>query len=299
MRISSHQYHLNVLRTINAGTADYNKYSVQLATNERIAKPSDDPLGKVMLLTLDNQLSALEQYKSNMDQVEYNLGQSESQLSSMVNIVYNLIDNATSAADGTMGENEIQALGEEMSNLFPAIVDLLNAKDGEGRYFFSGSKTDVMPFQKDASGQYQYMGDGNVRQVSVSADSNVLSNVTGDKIDPGCTFLNQMQDYLNLLSTDPTNSSIGDESRSVMDGLNGFLQTITNQLTKIGAVRSSIEEFQMGNDDIAVYTQGLRDDISQVDYAETYIKMNESVNSYQSTLKIYTRVSELSLFSLL
>ncbi|MCH1929377.1 flagellar hook-associated protein FlgL [Shewanella sp. A25] len=299
MRISSHQYHLNILRTINAGTADYNKYSVQLATNERIAKPSDDPLGKVMLLTLDNQLSELEQYQSNMEQVEYNMGQSETQLSSMVNIVYNLIERATTAADGTMGENEIQALGEEMNNLFPAIVDLMNAKDGEGRYFFSGSKTDVMPFQKDADGRYQYMGDTNVRQVSVSANSTLTSNVTGDNIDPSCSFLNQMQDYLNLLSSDPTNAAVGDESRAVMDGLNDFLQSVTNQITKIGAVRSSIEEFKIGNDDIAVYTQGLRDDISQVDYAETYIKMNESVNSYESTLKIYNRVSQLSLFSLI
>ncbi|MDF0535733.1 flagellar hook-associated protein FlgL [Shewanella sp. A32] len=299
MRVSSHQYHQNIIRSINQGTTDYNRLSVQLATNQRIAKPSDDPLGSVMLLTLDGELSSIKQYQSNMNDVEYTLGQQETQLTGAVNILNSMQELTTTAADGSMGETEIAALGQQMNVLFPAIVDLLNAKDGDGRYYFSGSLTDVQPFQQDAAGQYQYLGDSNIREVSVSADSNVSSNVVGSDIDPGATFLNQMQTYLNLLTTDPANPSVGDESRTMMDGISSFLQRVTDQLTKVGAIRDSLESIKQGNDDIAVYTQGLRDDISQVDYAETYVKMNESVASYESTLKVYNRVSQLSLFSMI
>lgn len=299
MRVSSHLYHQNIIRNINNGTQSYNDYSVQLATNKRIQKPSDDPLGSVMLLTLNSQLSTLDQYQSNMDQVEYTLGQQETQLSSITNILYNLVDLTTTAADASMGEDEIGALAQQMSVLFPSVVDLLNAKDGDGRYYFSGSQTDVMPFQQDAAGRYQYMGDSNIREVAVSEDSKVTSNVTGDAIDPNADFLNQMNDYLNLLTATPGDATVGDQSRAMIDGINGFLQSLTNQITKVGSTRASLEEIQMGNQDIGVYTQGLKDDISQVDFAETYIKLNETVNSYESTLKVYNRVSEISLFSLI
>ncbi|KFZ38193.1 flagellar hook-associated protein [Shewanella mangrovi] len=299
MRVSSHLYHQNIIRNINNGTEAYNKYSVQLSTNQRIAKPSDDPLGSVMLLTLNNQLSTLDQYQSNMDQVEYTLGQQETQLSSTINMLYNLIDLTTTAADASMGESEISALAQQMNVLFPAVVDLLNAKDGDGRYYFSGSQTDTMPFQQDAAGNYQYMGDSNIRSVAVSEDSKVTSNVTGDTIDPNGNFLNQMTSYLQLLTTTPGDATVGDQSRAMIDGLNGFLQSVTNQITQIGATRASLEQIQNGNQDIGVYTQGLKDDISQVDYAETYVKLNETVTSYESTLKVYNRVSEISLFSLI
>lgn len=299
MRVSSHLYQQNIIRTLNQGTVDYNRLSVQLATTQRITKPSDDPLGSVMLLTLDGELSSIKQYQSNMNDVEYTLGQQETQLSSVVNILNSMQEMATTAADGSMGETEITALGQQMGVLFPAIVDLLNTTDGDGRYYFSGSLTNVMPFQKDLSGQYQYQGDSNIRQVAVSSDSKVISNVVGSDIDPGASFLNQMQDYLTLLNTDPGNATIGDESRNMMDGINSFLQGVTDQLTKIGATRASLESIKQGNDDIAVYTQGLRDDISQVDYAQTYVKLNETVASYESTLKVYNRVSQLSLFSML
>lgn len=299
MRVSSHLYHQNIIRNINNGTQAYNDYSVQLATNKRIQKPSDDPLGSVMLLTLNSQLSTLDQYQSNMDQVEYSLGQQETQLNSAVNILYNLVDLTTTAADASMGDDEISALAKQMSVLFPAVVDLLNAKDGDGRYFFSGSQTDVMPFQQDAAGQYQYMGDSNIREVAVSEDSKVISNVTGDAIDPNADFLNQMNDYLNLLTSTPGDATVGDQSRAMIDGINGFLQSLTNQITQVGSTRASLEDIQNGNQDIGVYTQGLKDDISQVDYAETYIKLNETVTSYESTLKVYNRVSEISLFSLI
>lgn len=299
MRVSSHLYQQNIIRTINQGTADYNRLSVQLFNNQRITKPSDDPLGSVMLLTLDGELSSIKQYQSNMNDVEYTLGQQETQLSSVVNILDSMQQMTTTAADGSMGETEIAALAQQMDVLFPAIVDLLNAKDGDGRYYFSGSLTNVMPFQQDLAGQYQYMGDSNIRQVAVSSDSDVNSNVVGSNIDPSATFLNQMQSYLNLLTTDPANASVGDESRAMMDGINSFLQRVTDQLTQVGATRASLESIKQGNDDIAVYTQGLRDDISQINYAETYVKLNESVASYESTLKVYNRVSQLSLFSMI
>ncbi|MBU1310746.1 MAG: flagellar hook-associated protein FlgL [Gammaproteobacteria bacterium] len=296
MRVSSNQYHLTTIRNIQQTTAEYSKLSTQLATNQRIQKPSDDPLGSVMLLTLNGELTKLEQYQANMDAVHFNLGQQESQLNSIVNTLFSVQEIVTTAADGAMGQAELQAFAQELSVLFPAIVDLLNAKDGNGNYYFSGSLTGVKPFEPDAGGVYQYLGDDSVRQVAVSDNSSVPSNILGSDLVPGVTFLNEMQTYLDLISTAPV-AGVGTESRDLLGHINDFMASVSGEVTRIGGTLASLDEMALGNADIALFTEQLRDDIKEVDYPEAYVNMNQALASYESSLKVYSSVSKLTLFS--
>ncbi|MEE2024039.1 flagellar hook-associated protein FlgL [Alkalimonas mucilaginosa] len=296
MRVSSNQYHLNTIRNIQQATAEYSKLSTQLGTNQRIQKPSDDPLGTVMLLTLNSELTKLEQFKANMNAVHFNLGQQETQLSSIINTLYSVQEIVTTAADGSMGQAELQAFSQELSVLFPAIVDLLNATDGNGNYYFSGSLTDVKPFERDALGVYQYQGDDRVRQIAVSDNSSVPGNIVGSALDPGVNFLNQMQDYLDLISSAPA-GGVGDESRAMLAHISSFMATVNGEVTRIGGTLASLDEMAMGNDDIALFTETLRDDIKNVDYPTAFVQMNQAMASYESSLKVYSSVSRLTLFS--
>ncbi|MEN3160143.1 flagellar hook-associated protein FlgL [Alkalimonas sp. NCh-2] len=296
MRVSSNQYHLNTIRNIQQATAEYSKLSTQLGTNQRIQKPSDDPLGTVMLLTLNSELTKLEQFKANMNAVHFNLGQQETQLSSIINTLYSVQEIVTTAADGSMGQAELEAFSQELSVLFPAIVDLLNATDGNGNYYFSGSLTGVKPFERDALGVYQYQGDDRVRQIAVSDNSSVPGNIVGSALDPGVNFLNQMQDYLDLISTAPV-AGVGDESRAMLAHISSFLATVNGEVTRIGGTLASLDEMAMGNDDIALFTETLRDDIKNVDYPTAFVQMNQAMASYESSLKVYSSVSRLTLFS--
>ncbi|NRQ42920.1 flagellar hook-associated protein FlgL [Rheinheimera sp. YQF-2] len=296
MRVSSNQYHLTTIRNIQQSTAEYSKLSTQLATNQRIQRPSDDPLGSVMLLTLNSELTKLEQYKKNMDAVHFNLGQQETQLSSIVNTLGSIQEIVTTAADGSMGQAELEAFSQELSVLFPAIVDLLNAKDGNDNYYFSGSLTDVKPFERDGAGVFQYNGDDRVRDVAVSDNSSVPANIVGSELDPGVNFLNEMQTYLDLISTAPA-AGVGNESRDMLNHISTFLGTISGEITRIGGTLASLDEMELGNDDIALFTETLRDDIKEVDYPEAYVQMNQAMAAYESSLKVYSSVSKMTLFS--
>lgn len=298
MRISSHQFHLNSIQNIQFNTKNFNEASVQMSTNQRINKPSDDPLGAVMLLNLDAELGELSQYESNMSAVNFNLGQQEVQLNAIVNQIYSLQSLITTAADGTMGTSELKALGQEMAMTFPAIVDALNATNSDGGYYFSGSETKTKPFTLDASGKYIYNGDDQVRNVAVSQDSSVPSNITGNNLDPDAEFLNAMQDYLQVI-TNPPAEGVGDQSRDMIDMLGVFTGTITSELTNIGGTLSSLDSLTISNEDISTFTTQLRDEVSTIDYPEAFIKLNESLAAYESSMKVYSRVTSLSLFSLI
>ena len=288
--------HLNSIKNIQSNTENFNEKSTQLATNKRILKPSDDPLGTVMIMNLGSEIKSLEQYKTNMDAVNFSLGQQEVQLTGIVNQIYSLQSLITTAADGSMGESEIKALGQEMSVAFPAIVDLLNATDSDGKYYFSGSKTDEQPFQIDATGNYVYTGDDIVREVAVSDDSSVKNNIVGNDLDPGAGFLNAMQDYLVDVNNPPA-GGVGNQSRVMIDKLADFLGTISSQVTTIGSTMASLDSITTSNLDITTFTVNLQDDLSAVDYPEAFISMNESMAAYESSMQVYSTVSKLSLFS--
>ena len=296
MRISSHQFHLNSIKNIQHNTAEFNKASVQLSTNERISKPSDDPLGAVMLLKLESEIESLSQYQSNMDAVNYALGQQEVQLTGIVNQSYSLQELITTAADGSMGTEQLKALGQEMRVIFQGMLDLMNAQDGEGRYLFSGSETNNKPFIQDAAGDYIYNGDERIREVAVSPDSSVLTNIVGSDLDPNADFLNAMKDYLDLIDNPPA-AGVGNESRTMINNLSDYLGHITGEITVIGGTMASMDSLATSNQDINTFTTNLRDDISAVDYPEAYIRMNESMAAYESSMQVYANVTQLSLFS--
>ncbi|RRJ20251.1 flagellar hook-associated protein 3 [Rheinheimera mesophila] len=296
MRISSSQYHETAIRNIQTSSAKYSQLSVQMATNERITKPSDDPLGSVLVLRLDSELTSLEQYGKNMELVTYTLSQQETQLSSINNLLLSVQSLVTAAADASYGEDELQAMANELAVLMPGIADLLNAKDGDGNYLFAGSQIDQQPFIKDATGQYIYQGDALVRKVAVSSNTLVDANIVGSDLVPGATFLNDLQDYVALLQAPPA-AGVGTESRTMLDKLSTLLGDTTAAITKIGGIVSSLESLEFTNTDIALFTENLRDDLTAVHYPTAYIEMNNALASYESTLKVYSSVSQLSLFS--
>ena len=296
MRISSSQYHDTAIRNIQLSSQKYSQLSVQMATNERITKPSDDPLGSVLVLRLDSELTSLEQYGKNMELVTYSLNQQETQLSSINNILLSVQSLVTAAADASYGEDELKAMANELAVLMPGIADLLNAKDGDGNYLFAGSEIDQPPFVKDGSGQYVYQGDSLVRKVAVSPNTLVDANIVGSDLVPGAAFLNDLQDYVALLQAPPATGA-GDESRAMLDKLSGMLGNTTSAITKIGGIVSSLESLEFTNADIALFTENLRDDLTAVHYPSAYIEMNNALASYESTLKVYSAVSQLSLFS--
>ena len=296
MRISSSQYHETAIRNIQTSSQKYSQLSVQMATNQRITKPSDDPLGSVLVLRLDSELTSLEQYGKNMELVTYTLSQQETQLSSINNLLLSVQSLVTAAADGSYGEDELKAMANELAVLMPGIADLLNAKDGNGNYLFAGSEIDQQPFVKDGTGQYIYQGDALVRKVAVSSNTLVDANIVGSDLVPGATFLNDLQDYVALLQAPPAGGA-GNESRAMLDKLSTMLGNTTSAITKIGGIVSSLESLEFTNTDIALFTENLRNDLTAVHYPSAYIEMNNALASYESTLKVYSSVSQLSLFS--
>ncbi|MEA5003688.1 MAG: hypothetical protein VB081_09335 [Christensenella sp.] len=65
MRITNSMMIDNLLSNLNAGMRRVGKYNDQLASNRKIVKLSDDPIGVLSSLNARQQIRRLEQYQNN------------------------------------------------------------------------------------------------------------------------------------------------------------------------------------------------------------------------------------------
>ena len=123
----------------------YNKLAEKIASLKEINRPSDDPIGMNRVLNLRESRASVEQYTRNMDGCESWLTITESKLSAAgelladARVVAIAQSTATETAEGRSSEaGTVQQLIDEM-------LTLANSKY-DGRYLFSGAKTEEAPF---------------------------------------------------------------------------------------------------------------------------------------------------------
>ena len=84
LRASDAQLNQLMTQSLQKNNLDINFVFEQMSTGKRIQSLSDDPIDSINLLNLERQLTAIEQYKTNVDNVKTNLSIQEGALQGIV-----------------------------------------------------------------------------------------------------------------------------------------------------------------------------------------------------------------------
>jgi len=169
MRISTSQMTNSGVRQMLLRQAEIQHTQLQLATQKRILKASDDPVGATAINALTAEISKLEQFNANADSVKASNELEESVLSGVTDVLFRMRELSVSLGNGTYEESELDSIGVELKQRLEELVGLANSQDANGNFLFSGGKVKVKPFTIDASGNYQFNGDQSQRMVRVSS----------------------------------------------------------------------------------------------------------------------------------
>ena len=296
MRVSTGQIQRVMIQSMEHSGAEYGKLLQQMASGNRLLKPSDDPLATVRLQGIDKELSALGQYEKNAEQVKSRLGQEETQIDAMKDVLLRLRDMTVQAGNGAYSQADRQALTQEMDSLKHILLDLANGRNAEGHYLFSGSKTDVAAVAETAPGVFSYQGDDYQRQVAIANGVTVPANDSADSLlFNGGNVLQDVHDFIAVLET-----QTGDISTQVGDMLNSLdkgIGNVTRTLTDIGGRVNGLEQLVAAHGEMQVFGQGLHNDLSALDYGEAAMNMQQMLLALQSTQQAYVNVNKLSLFT--
>lgn len=179
MRISTAQFYESSAANYQKNFANVVKSSEEASSLTRVNTAADDPVGASRLLQLGQQASLLSQYSTNTTSIKASLGQAESVLTSITNVLARAQELASGAGNAGYTDEDRKANAAELAQIEEQLLSLMNTQDENGKYIFAGSKGDTVPFSRNSDGTYSYNGDQTTLNLPVGDTMSMATNTTG------------------------------------------------------------------------------------------------------------------------
>ncbi|WP_342622885.1 flagellar hook-associated protein 3 [Pseudomonas alkylphenolica] len=179
MRISTSQFYQTSASNYSNNFSNLVKTGQQASDNIRVRTAADDPVGAARLLQLQQQSNLLDQYNGNITSVRNSLGTAESTLNAITNVLARAKELAIGAGSGGFTDADRKANAQELAQLEEQLYSLMNTRDENGKYIFSGSRGDTQPYVRNADGTYSYQGDQSNLSLQVGDMLSMATNESG------------------------------------------------------------------------------------------------------------------------
>ena len=155
MRITTKVIQNNSLNNINTNKLLQDKLSQQMSTEKKVNRPSDDPIVAIRALRLRTNVNQVSQYyEKNVPDAESWLEVTESALSSMSEVVTDMITQCTKGSNEDLTTSDRETILTALKALRDEVYSTGNA-DYAGRFVFTGYRTDTpLTFGKATEQQY-------------------------------------------------------------------------------------------------------------------------------------------------
>lgn len=291
-RITGNMQTRHVLRDVNAGQVTLSQLQSKLSSGKELSRPSDDPAGVARALQLRSTMEATQQYQVNTGEATGWTDVTDTALKSVADALMRVRDLTVGAANDASGSENRAAVATELRGLIDTIKSAGNASYG-GRYVFSGTASDVKPFEMGTDDSFS----GNTSPIlrEIGPGVNVQINATGaDFLSGPGKIMEQLRTVLAHVET----GTSGDLSND----LNG----LDKQLDNLNAIRATVgataNRVSVASDRLAESegtTLKLLNDTESIDLAETMIKISSQQTAMQASLKAGANIVQNSLLDFL
>jgi flagellar hook-associated protein 3 FlgL len=157
-----------------------NRAQDQLTKQTRILTPADDPAASAKVLGLDQNLEQVAQFQSNSILLKNNLALEETILTNMRTSIDRASVLSIASGNGAYTIEERRAVAQEIRNIQTELLDLMNSRNAEGGYIFSGFQDKVQSYQFNAAtGVYEFQGDDGQKALQISPTIALPGNDSG------------------------------------------------------------------------------------------------------------------------
>jgi len=168
MRISTMSLFETGTRAMLDQQAALFKTQQQVSTGRRITVPSDDPVAAARALVVGQSAAMNTQFGVNRSSAKTSLGQMDTVLDSVGNVIHDIREMAIQAGDGVLSNADRASLASAMQGRLNELLGLANSRDSSGNYLFSGYQVSTQPFVL-SGGSVTYNGDDGSLALQVAA----------------------------------------------------------------------------------------------------------------------------------
>jgi len=208
MRIST----LQMFRTGQLAITDLSEQNIRtqekISTGKRILRPSDDPVAATRILGVNADLSASAQYQENITAARNRLNLTDGVLDGITDVLQRVRDLTLSANNGANTYQDRQYIATEIRSRVEELTALLNTKDSSNNYLFSGFDSRQLPFEKGGKGLFEYKGDQQQREITVSAGFDLSISVDSYSLFGSIETVNPTLSVRHSDSLDPANDVV-------------------------------------------------------------------------------------------
>jgi flagellar hook-associated protein 3 FlgL len=303
MRVTQNMMTDSLVRYLTAqNEALYERQKI-IASQKRINRPSDDPLGMGKVLDYRQTLSSIEQYETNIQSGQERLEITEITLDLVDELLQGVRAIAMSEAGGTTESRQLTA--EEVKNLFDQVLDLANSKLNDN-YMFSGYQTQTAPFSRDdtLATTYEqfsvtYHGDAGEARFVVGQNTEITIDTDGRPLFQNATagginIFDAMRDLIVALESDDT-AAISDQADLIDNG--------RKQINNVRAANSPVlYQLETSENHWQNYKPKIQELLAQeeeVDVTQAVVELQNIELAYQTTLATTARITQQGLIDFL
>ncbi|MDJ0835304.1 MAG: hypothetical protein QNK37_02245 [Acidobacteriota bacterium] len=270
----------------------------RLSTLKRVNRASDDPNNYGRISDSKNQLSETSAYREVMQATMERFTQTETALSGIRNAIDDARELVVGGVSITNTDLERETVADQIAQLRLTIINRLNTTH-EGEYIFSGTLTNVQPFQDPVTGNYS--GNAELLQIRTSATDNLTTNWTGDAIAYGPGGQGSADDILDALADLETAFRNNDlvtinaelpRLEPIDERINQLISQVGTRTTRLIAEDNHYEQFEIG-------LQAVLAELEDADLAEEALNLEQSRNTIDAQLRTQGSVSRQSLLDFL
>jgi flagellar hook-associated protein 3 FlgL len=276
MRVTSGMSQRHVLADLRRVQERLANAQSQVSSGKRIEKPSDDPLGAERAMRLNDQLESTGAYRTAVDESRSWLDASDSALDSLNQIVQHVRELTLQAANGATSDAGRQAIKQQIDQLTEEAKSTLNSAY-DGRYIFSGTKTDTPPYSAATGDVYQGDASPVVRQIGPGVSVQV--NVTGDDV------LSGLLPALRTLSSHLASNDIATLGTTDLQAIDAGFDNLSAKRGVIGAITNRVDAAGTRLDDTADITTAFLAKTEDADLPQALTDLSAQQTALQAALR--------------
>jgi len=191
MRVAHQSVYDNFLNRQATGTKKLNKVTNEISSGKKIALAQEDPNIHVSSLRLKNKINTLNQSHSVSQRAREFTLNSDTTLGQMTKALDQFKVKLSYAANEEHTSRNYEIIANELKAMKDHMMSLANTSV-DGKYIFSGSKTDKAPISKNNS----YQGNNEPLKALIGNSNKIQYNITGED-----TFFGRDNDINRVITT--------------------------------------------------------------------------------------------------
>lgn len=188
MRIATSTIYAKQMKYLQNSNTALDAASERYNTGLKFTTAGEDPAGMSTKIKYTADIAEYDQYAVNAGSAYDSLSEAETALSTMYDILSSIQTSLIQSVNGTMDTSSLTALAEEIEQYQAQLFDLMNTKNAEGEYIFSGAQSTSPAIELTSDGNYVCVADGSQRSVQVSPNVTVQVTESALNIFQNCSL---------------------------------------------------------------------------------------------------------------